>query len=487
MTDKVTKPRQRKKRDPKPSALIREDVIKEKPITNLAVRNLDRIDSPSTLQLAVVPNPNPVVVSRPTLEGDDALTAIRWRYKLPMLFQPSQQDIFDTAFISHFVELNRGVRSQNAGIPWISRVPDLHNYSIKPALRLSIRAASMAFYSQVHQDVSVLTDSYRWYMKGLNYQRQSISSLDGNSIPSDDAVLVPIILGLYEVYAGTTPTSVFHHLAAATKILQMRGPSNCSSGVSLQLFKAMRVSDAHKSLIFNRPSPLSTPEWLTLPFIVHPKNAHHCLTDILLAIPACIGLCGRSGSLADFFSRPIPHSADLQPTRQRTKQLLRDIDDWAERYPHLCYADPIAQIVNADMSTSILATNSSNAPKSPSLMLPDTFTALTAATFYATRLTLILLRDKISSPPVSPNIARIRTETVGIADAISHSISILQVAAFIESTHPVGFDFMRSVFPLVVVGLLGPQEHEQNLARNMLVRWGERRGVGGLCGSWVHI
>lgn len=42
--------------------------------------------------------------------------------------------------------------------------------------------------------------------------------------------------------------SVFQHLAAAAKILEMRGPGNCITGVAHQLFKVMRVTNVSISL-----------------------------------------------------------------------------------------------------------------------------------------------------------------------------------------------------------------------------------------------
>ena len=124
---------------------------------------------------------------------------------------------------------------------------------------MSIRAASMAFYANVHGDPAIMVDSYRWYTLSLNGQRLALSKMDGSRIPGDDEVLVPLVLGLYEVYAGTTPTNVFQHLTASVKIIEMRGPQNCSSGVTFPLFKAMRVSDvSHDFLLAHASANICT-------------------------------------------------------------------------------------------------------------------------------------------------------------------------------------------------------------------------------------
>ena len=106
----------------------------------------------------------------------------------------------------------------------------------------------MAFYAKLHKDLPVQTDSYRWYVPGLNRQWAALSKLDETTTPDIKEVLVPIILSLYKVFTGTTPMGVFQHLEATAKIFEKRGPSNCITGVAHQLFKAMRVTNVSISL-----------------------------------------------------------------------------------------------------------------------------------------------------------------------------------------------------------------------------------------------
>ncbi|KAF2787250.1 hypothetical protein K505DRAFT_367511 [Melanomma pulvis-pyrius CBS 109.77] len=495
MTERVTKPRQRKKRDARAAVVVREDVVREPPAApRTEVCKLERTETAPPLQDIPYPTQKPALVQWPPRQWENAIAAIRWQTKLPSVYQPSQAHNLDLAFISHFVELNKGVRPYSPEIPWITHLPTFHTKATKPALRLSIRAAAMAFYANVHGDPAIMVESYRWYTMSLNSQRLALSKMDGKTIPNDDEVLVPIILGLYEVYAGTTPTNVFQHLTAATKIIEMRGPHNCSSGVTFPLFKAMRISDAHKAMIFNQPSLFSTPEWMTIPFIIQPRNAHQYLADILLAIPDCIGLCGMSGSMSSFFSRPLPPRLDLRPVRERTAQLLQKLIEWADKHPHLTSVSPGPLVVTLDMAKEVSGSALTNPDGPPStVVLPETFVALTAATYEAIQLILTLLLHKISphpakSPPApaDPNTPPQSPTDSLISRATTSARSILDIAMFLESTQSVGFDFLRSVFPLVVVGILGPQAEEQKSAVEMMERWGESRGVGGLCGAWIN-
>lgn len=241
-------------------------------------------------------------------------------------------------------------------------------------------------------------------------------------------------------------------------------------------------------MIFNEPSMFSYSEWMTVPFIIQPRNAHQDLADILLVIPGCIGLTGMTGSMSRFFSTPIPSRVDLQPVKERTAQLLQDLAEWASANPQL--TSVFAGSKTARETSGAVLTNYELT--TPTVVLADTFVALTAATYEAVRLILTLLQHKISAraaeaPPLHthPTTPPYSPLSSLIASATNYARSILETVTFLESTHPVGFDFMRSVFPLVVVAILGPEAEEQNSALKTLERWGESRGVGGLCGAWI--
>jgi hypothetical protein len=247
-------------------------------------------------------------------------------------------------------------------------------------------------------------------------------------------------------------------------------------------------------MIFNQPSLFSSPEWMTIPFIIQPRNAHQYLADIVLAIPGCISLTGMTGSMGTFFSTPIPPRVDLRPVRERTAQLLKEVTEWASAHPHLTSISAGPMVVTLDLAREVGgAVQTSSIAPTPTTVVGDTFVAFTAATYEAVRLILTLLQHKVSprrakdsSVPADPNMPPYLSLPSLIASAKTYARSILEIVTFLESTHPVGFDFMRSVFPLVVVAILGPEAEEQNSALEMMERWGESRGVGGLCGAWIN-
>ncbi|UPX20416.1 uncharacterized protein EKO05_0010648 [Ascochyta rabiei] len=505
MTDRVTKPRAKKKKTVTKPALVvpvREDDAQAQTPSTRRRSALTTKPEPSgsetslhNFPLSSAPREGDALPS----EAEKAIATIRYQYRAPQLYQPSkiQGDALDIAFLLHFVEMNQNTRSHTPEIPWLTHLPVIHSKAAKPAVKLSIRAASMAFFAKLHHDPTILVDSYRWYTVSLNAQRMSLSRLGvQNRMPDDEEILVPIILGLYEVYAGTTSDSVLHHVAAACEIIKMRGPENCKSGVVWPMFKAMRVSDAQKALILNKPSVFASPDWMTIPFIDMPRNAHHDLADIMLMIPECISLCQIKGSLQTFFNSPFSPNVDLDPCRRRTRELIKDLDEWASAYPYLTTLSSGLHTVATDMaSLSVSGVKPAFEGTSTDVVLPDSFVALTVVTFEAVQLTLTLLLHKLntqdldrspstllaSSPVSSASLASLLHQAERSADLI------LRTAGHLEGTKTVGFDFIRSVTPVVVVAILGPTEELTSNAMAMLKRWGEKRGMNGLVRAWMHL
>lgn len=178
-------------------------------------------------------------------EVEKAITAIRYHYRPPTFNQPTKAlpEALDNAFITHYVELNRAGKSRAPEVQWIGHLQNIFGNATKPVVKISLRAVSMAFYGKCHNESSITIDSWRWYTVALNAQRSSIARMKKNNIPDEEEVLVPLILALYELYAGATAAGSTTHLNAAGEIMKMRGPSNCRSGAIWPIFKAIRAQD----------------------------------------------------------------------------------------------------------------------------------------------------------------------------------------------------------------------------------------------------
>ena len=139
---------------------------------------------------------------------------------------------------------------------------------------------------------------------------------------------------------------------------------------------------------------------------------------------------------------------------------------------------------------------------STDVILPDSFVALTIATFESVQLILTLLLHKLDTQdPKSYDVnARPSLSSIPLQlsppspsspelfkQAIKSAEIILKTAGHLEGARGVGFDFTRSVTPVVVVAILGPTAELTGNAMAMLKRWGEKRGMNGLVGAWMHL
>lgn len=255
---------------------------------------------------------------------------------------------------------------------------------------------------------------------------------------------------------------------------------------------------AQKALIVNKPSVFASPDWMTLPFVNMPRNAHHDLADIMLMIPECQSLTGITGSLRTFHSSPFPPGIDLEPCRRRAKELIADLDIWAATYPYLAKPAYGLHAVEANMASLSVNGVKPAFEGSKNVVLPDSFIALTIATYESVHLTLTLLLHKLNtqdpilqgtSPYSSPASVGSppQSNSALFDEAVQSAHVIMKTTEHLEGTKTVGFDFIRSVTPVVVVAILGPTQELMHTALAMLKRWGEKRGMGGLVGAWMHL
>lgn len=276
MTDRVARPRGRQKKE-----TVRANVaVREKP--GIKVQGVEPLITTQRVGHKLTPVDMPVLSPifpeqrRYTFEVEQAVTAIRYQYHPPTFHQPTRvrPDALDNAFLAYYVSLNANKRTYSPEIQWLNHLPRLYAEARKPAVKLALRAVSMAFYAKLHNEPTILLDSWRWYTIGLNAQRRSIEALQDGDIPQEDEVMVPLILALYEVYVGVTSAGAMAHLSAAAKIMNLRGPSNCKTGAIWPLFKGIRNAEVGNT---------SCPKSKTDPMLGPPE--HHLRSCICLLIP----------------------------------------------------------------------------------------------------------------------------------------------------------------------------------------------------------
>ncbi|CAN9115445.1 unnamed protein product [Alternaria alternata] len=312
-----------------------------------------------------------------------------------------------------------------------------------------------------------LSGQYQWHTSENIITIRAFSLTPGgarlkkDAIPDEEEVLVPLIMSLYELYVGATASGAMAHIAAAAQIMNMRGPSNCGSGVIWPLFKGVRSSDvsleesAHKCVVFNRTSVYSSPDWMTLPFIDKPRDAHQSLADIELQIPPCMAILEISGSMRVLFSTPIPSHVDVRPSKHMACRLLRDLDEWAIAYPHLASISGSPRGTPTPMEKALIASN-----------------------YIADRLVVNMLMYKMHTEATAPLEPYENTTAHYYDEATKAATSILEAAMEIERAQTPGFDMLRSIAPVMAVAFSAPTLELRKDAVEMMTRWAGK--IGGL-------
>ncbi|KAJ5041987.1 hypothetical protein J3E72DRAFT_413923 [Bipolaris maydis] len=467
MTERVVNPKGRKKKETvraSASTLTNETAAAKNSHHAVSIAS----KKPATPLDMPLQNPMFPTNSRHAEQVERATTAIRYHYRPPTFNQPSKalSSILDNAFLTHYVELNHVKNGYAPELQWLVHLPEIFSNASKPAVRISLRAKSMAFYGKYHNDSSILIDSWRWYTVALSAQRNSIARMKKNDVPDEGEVLVPLILALYEIYVGATSAGLVAHLDAAGEIMKMRGPSNCRSGVIWPLFKAIRGQEAHMSIIFNKKSTFASPDWMTIPFVDMPSDPHQDLASIHLMMPYCMAYLEIPGSLRAVFETAIPPNVDVTPAKELTCKLLKDLDSWAENYPHLA-----KRFTSPGNTQTPESSSQSTRQKSPKTGKINPAKELISSNYMADRVLLNMLMYKMhteSRTPLAPS-----EYSIGhyYSEAQNYSQAILQTAAEIERAKTPGFDLLRCVSPVVIVIYCAPMAELRMQGKMMLGRW----------------
>jgi hypothetical protein len=110
------------------------------------------------------------------------------------------------------------------------------------AIDRSIIAASMMYVGRQSGNPTVMAESYKWYGLGIAKQRKLLEELQhGQRAPTVEEICTPILLSFFEITCNTSPAGYFHHLMGAARLLEMRGPEECSSGILHQIFLTLRI------------------------------------------------------------------------------------------------------------------------------------------------------------------------------------------------------------------------------------------------------
>lgn len=396
-------------------------------------------------------------------------------------------DQFLSNFITFFARVSPRQVLFNS---WMTSLPDmLAARSI--AVEKSIIAASMVFAGRDSGNTSIVVESYKWYGAGIAQQRKLLEDLQREKrVPTVEEICTPILLSFFEITCNTSPTGYFQHLMGAARLLEMRGPEDCSSGILHQLFLTVRIQLIHPAIVWRMPSIFASEAWLTIPFQGRPKSVFDRVIDAITIISSI------ESRLDETRSAKHSSEAELQLLllRGEATKIKEQLDQWwdeelreasqtngwnGDHYRGVPGFDFDYDCLNSEQTFTddrMTVRYPDNSGRSGYSMAPPTgpvvrFYAESRATaFYNTAriLTLSILNELDARP------ARFEEQMQ------AHSESILSVARFLTGMD-IGYAYVRLLLPLTLVARLSPLETQKIRAREVMSEWRMKGGVAGLC------
>ncbi|KAH7069696.1 hypothetical protein BKA63DRAFT_87862 [Paraphoma chrysanthemicola] len=478
MTEKISKPRTRRKRENQMSDLP----VRARPS---APKNDDWnaetacLDSPKAVLDMPLVHPLSSTDRRYSTSVERAVTAIRYYYRSPAFNQPSRivPGALDTAFLSHLVDTATKTTAfpEITNIHWFQQLPRLYATTSHPAFKGALRAVSMVCFGKTHHDPSILVDSYRWYRSSVNANLHSYSKLQESHTPTDDEFSLPLLLATYCILIGMDSTCGMNHWNAAVKLLDMVGPVNCATGLAGAMFESVRVTAASQAICLGQPAPYSSPDWMEIPFRNKSRDARQRLADVELMIPACMQMLHIDSDLQTFFETKIPADVDPEPCRALVQRLLQDIEEWALQNPELTVmAQDYGNVENGEIERLTLAQSKPYAAEDCILLAKDLTMAATMCVNTRLILNALMYKIELETSAAPAGIASKYYDT-----ARQCAREILGNSTYMEKRPIPGGTLLRFVSPLVTVASVGPATADLEEARAMLRSWVPRMGSRG--------
>ena len=224
-------------------------------------------------------------------------------------------------------------------------------------------------------------------------------------------------------------------------------------------------------MTLDRPSIFASDEWCTVPYLQQGKGLHDKLGDILLQFPRIYAARNsmRAQQAQDRVSGRLGYNLEAE-----AQDLIARLQTYWQEFGNVIYP-------GYDYSSFVESTNfeteSSDWIIKPTVQITyhDPFLATSVAMYDAATVlaNALVLESVVGSTELYEQ--RI----------VIHCASILQAVAYHESRGPNSGGSIQMVFPLKVVCRVTPSDNQRRQAQVALRRWGERRGVDGICDPLV--
>lgn len=174
-------------------------------------------------------------------------------------------------FVGNFAQLiisSRRNYSSQRPQSWILELPHLAATNALPSsLRYAMHAAALLYHAVTNNDIRAKIAAVRWYIAGIQTYRATILQSPAKktlpapvseetqapkepSIAEIAEICVPIMFSFYEALQGGSSNAELLHHAAATEMLEKRGPEQCASGLAHSVMRSLRVREVSISVLF---------------------------------------------------------------------------------------------------------------------------------------------------------------------------------------------------------------------------------------------
>jgi len=163
-------------------------------------------------------------------------------------------------------------------------------YSL-PALRTALKAASLNRCGKTLERPDMLHAGRRLYTESLQSMQKAIG--DHEAALQDDLLAAIWFTMLYELSDATAqhPDGWLAHLSGLTRLLQHRGPELHRSTTARLILEHARSLIVFRQLVRRQASALSSPAWLSAPWLHCPKSLEQRVFDEGLKLAAVYQQC----------------------------------------------------------------------------------------------------------------------------------------------------------------------------------------------------
>lgn len=196
--------------------------------------------------------------------------------------------LFQPSYLASMANLKNTLAGHPA--KWMSLVPSFVDND--PSLQFAYLALTSARIGHDSKDDNLVASSRSLYGRALRELQGALSHPRRRF--TKETLTACSTLALYEIYTAQgfqrepeslTQNAWLSHAAAVSRLLEARGPEAHTAGVEHEMFLHMRHIIAIRSCSARKPTFLSQPAWLHIPWQKQAKTMFHKLVDVMVFIP----------------------------------------------------------------------------------------------------------------------------------------------------------------------------------------------------------